>query len=46
MKKKDSSVDNYILYVFNETSNSAINSSSQLNQTQWIPLIGKFSFYR
>ncbi len=46
-------MDNYILYVVNDTNvtyntnnniNQAINSSSQLNQTQLIPLIGKFSF--
>ncbi len=44
---KDSSVDNYILYALNETTNNinpTINSSPQLNQTQLIPLIGKLRF--
>jgi len=43
-------VDNYILYVLNDINvpsniNQTINSSSQLNQTQLIPLIGKFIFF-
>jgi hypothetical protein len=37
-------VDNYVLYVLNDLNmNQAMNSSLQLNQTQLIPLIGKFS---
>ncbi len=37
-------MDNYVLYVLNDLNmNQAMNSSLQLNQTQLIPLIGKFS---